>query len=188
MQVNTLAIPELILMEPRLFQDDRGYFFESFRLSVLEEVCARKLSFVQENISKSVRNVVRGLHCQIYPKAQAKLIRVISGSIFDVAVDIRPNSATFGQWASALLSAENKQQLWIPEGFAHGFMVLSDQAEVMYKTTEYYAPEHEVCILWNDPAIGIEWPIVADRIVSSKDRSGLSLSAVTQLLHTNLSV
>lgn len=167
-----MTIPNVILVEPRVFVDDRGFFAEIFRLDILKTFHP-DYEFVQENHSGSKKNVLRGLHYQIV-KPQGKLVRVIKGEIFDVAVDLRRSSATFGQWVSEVLSEDNKRMLWIPPGFAHGFYVLSDWAEVIYKTTEYYAPEYERTIIWNDPDIGIKWPIPdnLEPILSVKDKKG----------------
>jgi len=174
MKTTPLAIPDVILLEPKVFGDDRGFFFESFNQARFDAAIGRSATFVQDNHSRSVKQVLRGLHYQIQ-KAQGKLVRVIQGEVFDVAVDIRKSSPTFGRWVGEILSAENKRQLWVPEGFAHGFVVLSDTAEFLYKTTTYYAPEHERCIAWNDPAIGIQWPFTGDPVLSPKDRQGTSL-------------
>jgi len=175
MKATRLAIPDVILFEPKVFGDDRGFFFESFNHAEFEEVIGRKVSFAQDNHSKSAKNVLRGLHYQIQ-QPQGKLVRVIAGEVFDVAVDIRKNSPAFGKWVGANLSAENKKQLWIPEGFAHGFVVLSDSAEFLYKTTDYYAPKHERCIIWNDPELNIGWPISGQPILSGKDMQGTPLA------------
>jgi dTDP-4-dehydrorhamnose 3,5-epimerase len=175
MQATPLAIPDVILLEPRVFGDARGFFFESFNQRQFEAAIGRPVRFVQDNHSKSAKNVLRGLHYQIQ-QPQGKLVRVVQGAVFDVAVDIRQSSPTFGQWVGEILSADNKRQLWVPAGFAHGFVVLSDTAEFLYKTTDYYAPEHERCILWNDPAIGIQWPIDAAPLLSAKDAIGLLLA------------
>jgi dTDP-4-dehydrorhamnose 3,5-epimerase len=164
-------IPEILIIEPKVFGDARGFFFESFNAKVFREATGIKTQFVQDNHSRSSKNVLRGLHYQI-KQPQAKLIRVVGGEIFDVAVDIRKNSPTFGQWVGEKLSAENKRQMWIPEGFAHGFLVLSEVAEVLYKTTDFYAPEYERCILWNDPDVGINWNLATAPILSAKDRAG----------------
>ncbi|CAB3666550.1 MULTISPECIES: dTDP-4-dehydrorhamnose 3,5-epimerase [Achromobacter] len=172
MNATPLAIPEVILFEPKVFGDDRGFFFESFNHRVFEEAIGRKAQFVQDNHSRSVKGVLRGLHYQIQ-QAQGKLVRVAQGEVFDVAVDLRKSSPTFGQWVGALLSAENKHQLWVPEGFGHGFVVLSDTAEFLYKTTDYYAPAHERCIAWNDPTLAIDWRMSGDPVVSAKDALGL---------------
>lgn len=175
MKATHLAIKEVVLFEPQVFGDERGYFFESFNQKQFEEAVIRPVVFVQDNHSRSSKGVLRGLHYQIQ-SPQGKLVRVVSGEVFDVAVDMRRSSPTFGKWVGALLSAENKHQLWIPEGFAHGFVVLSDSAEFLYKTTDYYAPNHERCLLWNDPEIAIAWPIAEAPILSAKDAKGLSLS------------
>nr|WP_315527347.1 dTDP-4-dehydrorhamnose 3,5-epimerase [uncultured Achromobacter sp.] len=172
MNATPLAIPEVILFEPKVFGDDRGFFFESFNHRVFEEAIGRKAQFVQDNHSRSVKGVLRGLHYQIQ-QTQGKLVRVAQGEVFDVAVDLRKSSPTFGQWVGALLSAENKHQLWVPEGFGHGFVVLSDTAEFLYKTTDYYAPAHERCIAWNDPTLAIDWRMSGEPVVSAKDALGL---------------
>ena len=168
MKVTLLDIPEVCLIEPRVFSDDRGFFFESFNQRQFNEIVGRNVVFVQDNHSRSVKNVLRGLHYQIV-HPQGKLVRVVLGEVFDVAVDIRRSSPTFGQWVGQQLSAENKKQLWIPEGFAHGFVTLSEHAEFLYKTTGYYAPEHERCIRWNDSDLGIKWPLTGEPLVSDKD-------------------
>ena len=173
MNVTPTAIPEVLLIEPKVFGDERGFFFESFNQKVFQEAAALEPAFVQDNHSRSVKNVLRGLHYQLPPKAQGKLVRVVEGEVFDVAVDIRKSSKTFGQWVGQVLSAENKLQLWIPPGFAHGFAVLSESAEFLYKTTDYYAPELERCIAWNDPTIGIRWPDGLQPQLSAKDRLGV---------------
>jgi dTDP-4-dehydrorhamnose 3,5-epimerase len=175
MQVVKTAIPDVLILEPKVFADDRGFFFESFNQQTFQNLTAVKAHFVQDNHSKSAANVLRGLHYQI-EQAQGKLVRVTAGEVFDVAVDIRRQSATFGKWVGVLLSAENKRQMWIPAGFAHGFVVLKDNTEFLYKTTDYYAPQYERCIRWDDPAIGIEWPITQAPILSDKDQLGLALS------------
>ena len=174
MKATPLAIPDVILFEPKVFVDDRGFFFESFNQLRFEEAVGRQVDFVQDNHSKSARHVLRGLHYQIQ-QAQGKLVRVVQGEVFDVAVDIRRSSPTCGQWVGAHLSGENKHQLWIPEGFAHGFLVLSESAEFLYKTTNYYAPAHERSIVWNDPDIGIQWPTDAAPLLSGKDQAGALL-------------
>lgn len=167
------ALPEVLILEPKVFEDDRGFFFESFNARDFEVVTGLKRTFVQDNHTSSVRGVLRGLHYQVvFP--QGKLVRVVRGEVFDVAVDLRRDSPRFGRWAGELLSGENRRQLWIPEGFAHGFLVLSDQAEVLYKTTEYWHPEHERSLLWNDPAIGIDWP-VAEPTLAAKDAAATRL-------------
>lgn len=176
MNITPLAIPEVLRIEPRVFGDERGFFFESFRQDRFEEAVGRKVDFVQDNHSKSAHNVLRGLHYQLR-QTQGKLVRVVAGSVFDVAVDMRRSSPTFGKWVGEVLSAENKVQLWVPEGFAHGFVVLSESAEFVYKTTDYYAPEHERCLAWNDPTIGIEWPVSQPPQVSAKDSCGFLLEA-----------
>ncbi len=168
------AIPEVLLLETRVFGDERGFFFESFNQRQFEEAVGRSVSFVQDNHSRSVRNVLRGLHYQVQ-QPQGKLVRVVQGEVFDVAVDIRRSSPTFGQWVGAILSADNKHQLWVPEGFAHGFVVLTETAEFLYKTTDYYAPEHERCIAWDDPMLAIDWPIADAPSLSAKDREGVLL-------------
>lgn len=158
MKVTPLAIPDVLLIEPEIFGDDRGFFFESFNQNKFEEATGYKINFVQDNHSKSVRDVLRGLHYQLPPKAQSKLVRVIQGEVFDVAVDLRQSSPTFGKWVGEILSSDNKKQMWIPEGFAHGFLTISDTAEFLYKTTDFYSKDHEQAIIWNDETIGIEWP------------------------------
>ena len=175
MKAIPLTIPDIILFEPKVFGDDRGFFFESFNQNDFEEIAGISPTFVQDNHSKSTKGVLRGLHYQLQPKAQGKLIRAIQGEIFDVVVDIRKDSPTFGQWLGEVLSADNKKQLWIPLGFAHGFLTLSESAEVLYKATDFYAPEFERCIAWNDTEIGIEWPIQNAPLLSGKDQAGVSL-------------
>jgi dTDP-4-dehydrorhamnose 3,5-epimerase len=175
MQPRSCAIPGVMLLEPKVFSDDRGFFFESFNHARFEAAIGRSVTFVQDNHSYSSKHVLRGLHYQIR-QPQGKLIRVVRGEVFDVAVDIRRSSPTFGQWVGQILSAENKRQLWVPEGFAHGFVVLSDTAECLYKATDYYAPEFERCIVWNDQTIGIQWPIHGAPVLSIKDRQGKSLA------------
>ena len=175
MKVTPLAIPDVVLIEPRVFGDDRGFFFESFNQKVFEEATGIQRTFVQDNHSRSAYNVLRGLHYQI-KNPQGKLVRAVVGEIFDVAVDLRKSSPTFGHWVAQRLSAENKKQLWIPEGFAHGFLVLTETAEVVYKTTGYYAPQYERCIIWNDPEIGIEWPVSGAPLLSGKDSKGMRLA------------
>ena len=168
MQVTPTAIPEVLRIEPKVFGDDRGFFFESFNARAFAQATGLHRHFVQDNHSKSGKNVLRGLHYQIR-QPQGKLVRVVQGEVFDVAVDLRRSSATFGRWVGVHLSAENKQQLWVPEGFAHGFVVLSDTAEFLYKTTDYYAPEHERSLLWSDPALDIDWPITGPPQLAAKD-------------------
>ncbi|OZY36044.1 dTDP-4-dehydrorhamnose 3,5-epimerase [Pseudomonas lundensis] len=175
MKTTLLDIPDVVRFEPKVFGDDRGFFFESFNHRQFEDAIGRSVQFVQDNHSRSVKGVLRGLHYQLH-RAQGKLVRVVHGEVFDVAVDIRRSSPTFGKWVGSHLSAENKHQLWVPEGFAHGFVVLSDSAEFLYKTTDYYAPEHERCISWNDPAIGIDWPLKGEPALSGKDRQGKCLA------------
>lgn len=180
MQVIQTKIPEVLVFEPKVFGDDRGFFFESFNSRIFHELTGLVLNFVQDNHSKSAKGVLRGMHFQTQ-QPQGKLVRVLHGLVFDVAVDIRQNSATFGHWVGENLSAENKRQMWIPAGFAHGFLVLSDSAEFMYKTTDYYAPEYERCLMWNDPTVGIQWPVLERPILSAKDQVGLCLQEITQL-------
>ncbi len=175
MKATPLAIPEVVLIEPKVFGDERGFFYESYNQKAFEAAIGSKVEFVQDNHSRSVKGVLRGLHYQI-EQAQGKLVRVVQGSVFDVAVDIRKSSPTFGQWVGAILSEENKHQLWVPAGFAHGFLVLSDTAEFLYKTTDYYAPEHERCIAWNDTELNIEWPLDTEPTLSVKDGQGLPLA------------
>ncbi len=176
MKATRLEIPDVVLLEPQVFGDDRGFFFESFSQRRFEEAVGRSASFVQDNHSRSAKNVLRGLHYQVR-QPQGKLVRVVSGEVLDVAVDIRRGSPTFGRWVSALLSAENKRQLWVPEGFAHGFVVLSDTADFLYKTTAYYAPEHERCIIWNDPQLAIDWRVSGEPVVSAKDAKGVAFAS-----------
>ena len=171
MNITPLAIPEVLLIEPRVFADARGFFFESFNQQQFETAIARTIHFVQDNHSRSAQHVLRGLHYQIQ-HPQGKLVRVVQGSVFDVSVDIRKSSPTFGQWVGEILSGENKKQLWIPEGFAHGFLVLSETAEFLYKTTDYWAPEFERTLRWNDQTLAIQWPINASPILSAKDQAG----------------
>jgi dTDP-4-dehydrorhamnose 3,5-epimerase len=175
MPIQTTAIPDVIIIEPKVFGDERGFFYESFNAKSFAEQTGIKASFVQDNHSKSAKGVLRGLHYQIQ-QPQGKLVRVVAGEVFDVAVDIRKHSPTFGKWVGAMLSAENKRQMWVPEGFAHGFLVTSESAEFLYKTTDYYAPEFERSILWNDPAIGIQWPIEGEAMLSNKDKIAKLLS------------
>jgi dTDP-4-dehydrorhamnose 3,5-epimerase len=176
MKVTPLAIPEVILLEPMVFHDERGFFFESFNQAEFEAAIGTKVDFVQDNHCHSSKNVLPGLHYQVR-QAQGKLVHVVRGEVFDVAVDLRQNSRTFGQWVGEVLSAENKRQMWIPEGFAHGFLVLAETAEFLYKTTDYWAPAHERCITWNDPSIAIDWPIDGEPILSSKDARAATLKA-----------
>jgi dTDP-4-dehydrorhamnose 3,5-epimerase len=176
MQVVSTSIPDLLIIEPKVFGDDRGFFYESFNQRRFTELTGVTDSFVQDNHSKSARNVLRGLHYQI-AQPQGKLVRVIAGEVLDIAVDIRRSSPDFGNWVGVNLSAENKKMLWIPKGFAHGFVVLSDTAEFLYKTTDYWAPEHERCIIWNDPGLNIDWQLNnATPLLSAKDQIGKFLS------------
>ena len=180
MKAIPLNIPDVLLIEPQVFEDERGVFFESFNLSEFKKITSLDVSFVQDNHSKSAKGVLRGLHYQLPPYAQGKLVRVIQGEVFDVAVDLRQSSPTFGEYVSQILSAENKKQLWIPEGFAHGFLALSDQAEFLYKTTHFYASAYERCIIWNDPTLDISWPLQESIQLSTKDLEGQALK-VSQL-------
>ena len=172
MKASPTSLPGVLLLEPRVFGDPRGFFLESYNRKVFEAAVGRSVDFVQDNHSRSVKGVLRGLHYQTGRTQQAKLVRVIEGEILDVAVDVRRGSATLGQWTSCRLSAQNKHQFWIPEGFAHGFLVLSETAEVLYKTNAYYAPADEQCIAWNDPAVGISWGVTEGVSLSDKDRKG----------------
>ncbi len=174
MKVTPTSLPDVLLIEPQVFGDERGFSFESFNERAFAENTGITARFVQDNHSRSARNVLRGLHYQI-KQPQGKLIRVISGSVFDVAVDLRRSSPTFGKWTGSELSAENKRMHWIPPGFGHGFVVTSDSAEVLYKTTDYWAPAHERCIAWNDDAIGIQWPLAGEPVLAAKDRVGKRL-------------
>jgi dTDP-4-dehydrorhamnose 3,5-epimerase len=170
-QVTPTAIPDVLLLEPRVFSDERGYFFESFNAREFRERTGLAVEFVQDNHSMSERGVLRGLHYQIrHP--QGKLLRAVKGSVFDVAVDLRTSSPTFGRWVGAMLSSENRRQLWIPPGFAHGFLALSDRAEVLYKITDYWYPEHERTLLWNDPTLAIAWPVEGEPRLALKDVEG----------------
>ena len=169
MKVTPTKLAGVLVIEPRFFGDERGFFFESFNQRAFDEAAGAHVDFVQDNHSKSSRNVLRGLHYQLPPKAQGKLVRVVQGEVFDVAVDLRKNSKTFGQWVGETLSAENKKQLWIPAGFAHGFLTLSDTAEFLYKTTDYYSPAHERCIRWDDAQLAIDWPMQGAPSLSAKD-------------------
>ena len=176
MKVTPCSVPDVLLIEPRVFGDDRGFFYESFNQLKFNEATGLSLAFVQDNHSKSAQNVLRGLHYQIQ-QPQGKLVRVVAGEVFDVAVDLRRSSPTFGKWVGEILSEKNRRQLWVPPGFAHGFVVLSETAEFLYKTTDYYAPAHERCIAWNDPTLAIEWPLGgAAPLLSGKDSAGSSLS------------
>ena len=175
MKVTPSAIPDVLVIESQVFGDSRGFFFESYNQQKFAQAIARKVDFVQDNHSRSTRGVLRGLHYQIR-QPQGKLVRVVRGEVFDVAVDLRRSSPTFGRWVSHLLSEENKRQMWIPEGFAHGFLVLSESAEFLYKTTDFWAPEHERCIAWDDPQLAIDWPIDGEPALSRKDREGRCLA------------
>lgn len=177
MQVTKLAIPDVMLIEPKIFGDARGFFYESFNKQAFAQVGGVAVDFVQDNHSRSSKGVLRGLHYQLPPHAQGKLVRVTRGAVFDVAVDIRKSSSTFGQWVGEELSEANHRQMWIPPGFAHGFLVLSETADFLYKTTGYYAAMHERSIAWNDPAIGIHWPCESEPVLSSKDQHSLPLAA-----------
>ena len=172
MKVTALSIPDVLLIEPKVFGDKRGFFFESFNQGVFEEKTGLSPTFVQENYSKSTKGVLRGLHYQLPPKEQDKLVYVMHGEVFDVVVDIRKYSPTYKQWVGEILSDKNKKQLWIPAGFAHGFMVLSETSDLLYKTTNYYSPDHERCILWNDPQIKIDWPDIDKPLLSERDKLG----------------
>jgi dTDP-4-dehydrorhamnose 3,5-epimerase len=174
MKVTPTAIPDVLLIEPKVFGDARGFFFESFNENVFLQASGLDLQFVQDNHSRSAKGVLRGLHYQIQ-QPQGKLVRVVRGAVFDIAVDIRRSSPTFGQWVGEELTEDNHRQLWVPPGFAHGFLVLSDSADFLYKTTDYYAPQFERCIAWNDATIGIEWPLQGEPLLSGKDQVGLSL-------------
>ncbi len=175
MNIIKTKIPDLLIIEPKVFGDERGFFFESYNKQKFHQLTGLELDFIQDNHSKSAKNVLRGMHYQI-KQPQGKLVRAVQGEVFDVAVDIRKNSPTFGQWVGVHLSAENKKQFWVPAGFAHGFVVLSETAEFLYKTTDYYAPEHERSIKWDDPQIGIDWPIEGAPALSEKDKAALPLS------------
>lgn len=175
MNVVQTEIPEVLMLEPKVFGDERGFFYESFNAMRFAEATGCNVDFVQDNHSRSVKGVLRGLHYQIQ-QPQGKLVRVAVGEVWDVAVDIRKGSPTFGKWVGVTLSATNHRQLWVPAGFAHGFVVVSDVAEFLYKTTDYYAPEHERCIRWNDPTLAIPWPLEGEPSLSGKDKQGLDLS------------
>jgi dTDP-4-dehydrorhamnose 3,5-epimerase len=176
MNVVATDLPEVLILQPKVFGDDRGFFFESYNERVFREETGLEIEFVQDNHSRSGRNVLRGLHYQIR-QPQGKLVRVIAGEVFDVAVDLRRGSATFGRWVGFRLSAENKKMAWIPPGFAHGFVVVSDMAEFLYKTTDYWAPEFERTVIWNDPDLAIDWPLTGEPILAAKDRAGSRLRA-----------
>ena len=175
MKVTPTAIADVLIIEPRVFGDERGFFYESFNQQAFDQATGLALNFVQDNHSRSAKGVLRGLHYQVQ-QPQGKLVRVARGAVFDVAVDIRKSSPSFGKWVGVELSEDNHRQLWVPPGLAHGFLVLSKTADFLYKTTDYYAPEYERCIAWNDPAIGIDWPIEIQPSLSAKDQGGLTLS------------
>jgi dTDP-4-dehydrorhamnose 3,5-epimerase len=177
MKVVQTAIPDVLIFEPRVFGDERGFFLESWNAREFDNAVGVKVQFVQDNHSRSRRGVLRGLHYQV-KQPQGKLVRIAKGRVFDAVVDLRKSSATFGQWVSTELSEDNHRQFWIPPGFAHGFLVLSESADFIYKATDYYAPEHERCLIWNDPAVGINWPVNMEPILSAKDRAGLPLRDV----------
>jgi len=176
MKVVRTEIPEVLILEPKVFGDARGFFLESYNKRVFRDATGLDVEFVQDNHSSSGRGVLRGLHYQI-ERAQGKLVRVIVGEVFDVAVDVRRSSPSFGKWTAVHLDARSKRMAWIPPGFAHGFLVLSDHAEFLYKTTDYYAPEHERVLLWNDPAVGIRWPLEGEPILAERDRRGVALES-----------
>ncbi|HWS76502.1 MAG TPA: dTDP-4-dehydrorhamnose 3,5-epimerase [Quisquiliibacterium sp.] len=176
MKVLQTTLPGVLLIEPRVFEDERGFFFESFNARTFGEATGVTLGFVQDNHSHSRRDVLRGIHYQI-EQAQGKLVRAVSGEVFDVAVDLRRGSPTFGRWEGFVLSAQNRRMLWVPPGFGHGFLVLSESADFLYKTTDYWAPQHERCLLWNDPQVGVDWPLQGRApVLSAKDAQGLPLS------------
>lgn len=175
MKVTPTAIPDVLIIEPKVFGDARGFFFESFNQRAFQQATELDVQFVQDNHSRSAKGVLRGLHYQIQ-QPQGKLVRVVRGAVFDVAVDIRKSSPTFGKWVGTELSEDNHRQLWVPPEIAHGFLVTSDSAEFLYKTTDYYAPEFERCIIWDDPAIGVQWPLESTPNLSAKDRLGLYLT------------
>lgn len=180
MKITSLAISDVLLIEPKIFTDDRGFFFESFNQKIFEDFAGKKINFVQDNHSKSRNGVLRGLHYQTPPRAQGKLVRVIQGEIYDVVVDLRKSSSTFGKWVGETLSAENKKQIWVPEGFAHGFVTLSEHSEVLYKASDFYSPAYEQCLIWSDPEINITWPYTQNvYTISDKDIKGKPLSMLT---------
>ena len=176
MKVTPTAIPDVLVIEPQVFGDERGFFFESFNSRAFAKATGLEVTFVQDNHSKSAKNVLRGLHYQLPPRAQGKLVRVVQGDVFDVAVDLRKESNTFGQWVGIHLSAENKKQFWIPPGFAHGFLTLSETAEFLYKTTDYYAPEFERSLMWSDRVLNIKWPIEGEPKLAAKDAAAMTFS------------
>lgn len=175
MQVTATSLPEVLIIEPKVFGDERGFFFESFNRKLFADAVGLPADFVQDNHSRSAMGVLRGLHYQIH-HPQGKLVRVVRGSVFDVAVDVRKSSPNFGRWVGIELSEKNHYQLWVPPGFAHGFLVLSESADFLYKTTDYWHSEHERCIRWNDPTIGIDWPLTAEPTLSTKDTQGKNLA------------
>lgn len=177
MKIIDTEIADVKIIEPKVFGDERGFFYESYNKQIFENAVGRRINFVQDNHSKSTKGVLRGLHYQLNPNAQGKLVRCIEGEVFDVAVDLRESSKTFGKWVGCILNAENNRQLWIPEGFAHGFLTLSLTAQFVYKTTNYYAPASERCIKWNDPQINIKWPEAKNIILSAKDKEGFFLNS-----------
>jgi len=177
MNVVATHLPDVVILEPRVFPDERGFFLESWNARDFVAATGIAATFVQDNHSRSQRGVLRGLHYQIV-QPQGKLVRVARGSVFDVAVDLRKSSPTFGRWVGAELSESNHRQLWVPPGFAHGFLVLSESADFIYKTTDYYAPQHERCLIWNDPEVGIDWPLAGEPLLAGKDRAGLGLRQV----------
>lgn len=174
MRVIATNLPDVLVLEPKVFGDARGFFFESYNARQFAELTGVQATFVQDNHSRSARGVLRGLHYQLH-QPQGKLVRVVRGEVFDVAVDLRRSSPHFGRWTGVRLSEQNQRQMWVPPGFGHGFLVLSESADFLYKTTDYYAPEHERCVAWNDPAIGVEWPLAGEPLLSAKDRQGLGL-------------
>ncbi len=176
MKITPLNLTDVLLIEPELYKDNRGFFFESFNQEKFEKVIGRKINFVQDNHSMSSKGVLRGLHYQLPPRAQGKLVRVIRGEIYDVVVDVRKTSPTFGEWVGERLSAANKKQIWIPEGFAHGFITITETSEVLYKVTDFYSSQHEQSLIWNDPKVNIIWPSYKNLIISAKDLKGKSLS------------
>lgn len=181
-KANQTDLPEVLLIEPRVFEDERGFFFESFNKRDWVDATGIDCDFVQDNHSRSTKGVLRGLHYQLPPAAQAKLVRILIGEIFDVAVDIRRSSPNFGKWVGQVLSAENKKQMWVPEGFAHGFLVMSEVAEILYKTTAFYDPQAEQCIAWDDPGLGIDWPIHNTPLLSGKDAAAVRMTEMQDLL------
>ena len=176
MEIIPTEIPDVLILEPTVYGDERGFFYESFNQKLWNEATGMNMAFVQDNHSRSAKNVLRGLHYQIQ-HPQGKLVRATAGEIYDVVVDIRRDSPSFGQWVGVTLSAENKRQLWVPEGFAHGFVVVSEMAEVLYKTTDYWYPEFERSIIWNDPKLAVEWPLSGEPVLAKKDAAGLSFDA-----------